>query len=162
MDDRTALARVTRPARERFLPFQPLRRPPTLLMRGWKSILRSLRKWRGIPRYLPGKLAILAGKSAKTFARSIPSHLIGKASDLDTFVMRPLASPKSCKSAELVTISSFWGLAKMPMSSAHKEILQRTERAPTGRRRPHSSARRRMTWRGSMAKMKSSGERGSP
>jgi hypothetical protein len=93
---------------------------------------------------------------------SIPSHQIGKISDFCTLVHRPVAVPKWLIMCWRLEISDAIGLRNSIASSTYKLVLTLIGSAPIGRRRPCLVAMSSSHCKGSMAKMKITGESRSP
>jgi hypothetical protein len=91
----TLLTRVSLPAEDKNIPFQPGSRAPILSIIGWTSILRSLRVRKGSPKYFPGNDEILPVKSGSASATISSVQRIGKISILSMFTVRPEHSPKT-------------------------------------------------------------------
>lgn len=89
-------------------------------------------------------------------------HLIGATEDFPKLMQSPVAFPKLSSRRSRLSISWREGSAKIMASSAYRQVLRGPILPGRGVSMPSSSALSRRQWRGSMARMKSKGERGSP
>jgi hypothetical protein len=105
---------------------------------------------------------IEAGKPSKTSSRFIPLQLIGKISVFWRFVRSPEVYQKKSRISLRVARSCFLGLTKITALSAYKNVLIPFNLGVMWCITPLSVARWRNFWRGSIARMKSMGEIGSP
>lgn len=78
------------------------------------------------------------------------------------FVMRPVTWPKLCRFKARASRSCFIRATKIAASSAYREVLTCAAQLLNVVSTSRSVARSKSYWRGSMAKTKRSGERGSP
>ena len=90
------------------------------------------------------------------------SNLIGKISVFPMFIVKPEHSPKVCKILLNLDRSLAVGAENIAASSAYREHLSFAVFGRIGWRKPLSAAISMMHWRGSIARMNSNGESGSP
>ena len=161
-EERTDFVRVARPACEMLRPRHPDSRLAALSTSGWKSTFRRRLIDSGSPRYLIGKVARTALKSARTSSRSIPSQRIGAIEDLWTFVCSPITCPKRFKRWPRTQTSYLTGCRKITALSAYKETRSLARFLATFVRTPALVARLSRCCRGLIARMNIKGESGSP
>jgi hypothetical protein len=81
---------------------------------------------------------------------------------LSKLVTRPVAFPKISMLFFTARRSSRFGAIKMAASSAYSEVLSFIEASGKSMRMPFEAAKLRIRCSGSMARMKSMGDKGSP
>lgn len=160
--ERTVLTNVSLLAVVRNLPFHPGILAPIFSISGCTSILRSLLKCRGNPRYLAGKLHTFPGKLWRSCVTVLCGTLMGNISVFDMLILSPEHSPKKFSILCRCSISKPVGAAKMAASSAYKEHQRLAALGNTGDRIPWSATSWMIRCNGSMASMKSIGDNGSP
>jgi hypothetical protein len=157
--DSTYLISVRLPALFRSLPFQHGNFSATLSINICPSSLLNLSILRGRPRYLHGNWPCWTWNCPSITGMSIPSHLIGKISDFCTLVHSHVAIPNQWSRCCRFDTSEAIGLRNSIASSAYKLVLNLIGPVPIGLRRPYCVAMSNIFWKGSIAKIKSMGER---
>jgi hypothetical protein len=129
---------------------------------GWKSSLRSLFGDSGRPRYFKGKCACVIGRSGSMESMSILLHLIVMTLVFYRLVCRPVTAPNLRRRSLRFVTSELVGFRKMTASSTYIKAQNLAVQPLSLLWRPRSVAICSSRCSGSMARMKSSGDNGSP
>lgn len=154
--DITVLTNVSFPEDDRNFPFHSGSLAPILSIKGWTSILLSFLVCEGCPRYFPGKVLILPGFN------HISLHPDRKSFGFGHVHLQSWALPENSRFSCNLANSIGDGLVNRAASSAYREHHSFACFGWTGCNSPCWAACSIIRWRGSIAIMKSNGDRGSP